>query len=437
MRTRSIRGGVGTKLLLGVAAAASLVVVVAAAPAGAQLPDPDGYCVPANTQYDPRDVARPDAPPVELPDGFTARRIRVAGFNTFAIEAGPREAREAVVFMHGNPGNTLDFLGLLRSVPRGTRVIAFDILGFGKADKPWDFPYDLAASRILADRVFRELSVERMHLVGHDVGSVVGVDWAARHPEMLASAVLIAGGILIGYQDHHIARVWKTPKLGEQMMSGANREGFHRVIQAHSPRPLPREFIDRNYDAFDRPTRCAVLRLYRAMPDLDALAREHAEVLRPHDRPALVFWGDRDPFLPRHLAESNREGFPHADVHVYENSGHWPYVDEEQRTVDLMSAFLRRHVTEQAGARIRVTVMPRHVRAGRRTRFRIRASLGAMRQPLAAALVSIGGRRARTDARGRARVVFVPRRAGLQKARVTKVPLVPGAKSFRVLRAAR
>jgi pimeloyl-ACP methyl ester carboxylesterase len=411
-------------------AAGALLLPVAAAPA--QFVDPDRYCLPESTEYDPRDVVRPDAPPIELPEGVTMRRISVAGFSTVALEAGPRDSREAVVFMHGNPGNSLDFLGLLRTVPRGTRLIAFDILGFGKADKPWDYPYTFETTRPLADRVFRELGIERMHLVGHDVGSVVGVDWAARHPEKLASAVLLAGGLLIGYQDHHFARIWKTRGAGEQFMAGSNREGFHNVLQAHNPRPLPREFVDRNYDGFDRGTRCAVLKLYRAQPDMTAVGREQAAALRPHDRPALVIWGDRDPFLPVYIAFSNREGFPSADIHVYANSGHWPFVDEERRTVDLMSAFLRRHVVEQAGAPIKLVLAPRHVRVGRRTRFAIRATV-AGRQPLAGARVCLLGRCIRTGVDGRARLSVTPRRAALVKARGTKPPLGAGRKSVRVL----
>ena len=321
------------------------------ASAAAQQSDPNGYCVPQNSHFDPQDVRRPDAPPIQLPPGFVRRRISVAGFKTTVIERGPRDSKEAVVFMHGNPGSSLDFIGLLRAVPKGTRVIAFDFLGFGAADKPYDFPYDLASSRPVLDRAFRELGIERMHLVGHDIGSVVGVDYAARHPRNLASAVLIAGGILIGYVDHHFARIWKTPVLGEESMRGVDREGFVRVIQAHNPRPLPREFLDRNYDYFDRATRCAILKIYRAMPNIDRLSRQHAAALRPHDKPALVIWGDRDPFLPQYIAHGNRRAFPHAAVHVFANSGHWPFVDEEARTVRLMTAFLARQVRGRRGRR--------------------------------------------------------------------------------------
>ncbi len=108
-------------------------------------------------------------------------------------------------------------------------------------------------------------------------------------------------------------------------------------------------------------------------------------------------------------------------------------MDEVARTVELMSTFLRRHVVEQAGARIKLSESPRHVQLGRRMRFRVRAWLGGARQPLAGATVSILGRRARTDRRGRAVVTATPRRVELVKARATRATLAAGVKSVRVL----
>lgn len=392
------------------------------------------YCVPERTEYDPTDLARPDAPPVELPSGFRRGRVSFGGYSTPTLESGPAAASEAIVFLHGNPGLSLDYLGILASVPRGTRVLVPDLIGFGRADKPWDLPYRLEATTPLVDATLRKLGIERVHLVGHDIGSVVGLDWAAAHPDKLASGVFLAGGLLIGYQDHHFARIWKTPGFGEEFMRGGDREGFVSVIQAHSPRPLPREFLDRNYDVYDRPTRCAILESYRNTPDVSGTSRRHADALRPYDRPALVVFGDRDPFIPFYVAYSSREGFPRADIHVYENSGHWPFVDEEERTVGLMRDFFRAHVVEQAGARIRLSVTPRHPRLERRTRFVVRVVVGEARRPLAGALVSVLGRRARTDARGRAVVVATPRRLGLVRTAASKETLVSGRKTIRVLR---
>lgn len=93
---------------------------------------------------------------------------------------------------------------------------------------------------------------------------------------------------------------------------------------------------------FDRRTREAVLRLYRSVEDAAGEGRRVAEALRPLDRPALVVWGKRDPYLPAKLAERQREAFSGAEVHVLEQSGHWPFVDQADRVEGLLVDFLER-----------------------------------------------------------------------------------------------
>ena len=63
------------------------------------------------------------------------------------------------------------------------------------------------------------------------------------------------------------------------------------------------------YDNFDRDTRHAVLKHYRAEANPRPGARRQADALRPHDVPALVVWGGRDPYLGVDLAETAEAGF--------------------------------------------------------------------------------------------------------------------------------
>jgi pimeloyl-ACP methyl ester carboxylesterase len=62
--------------------------------------------------------------------------------------------------------------------------------------------------------------------------------------------------------------------------------------------------------------------------------------LRPLDRPALVIWGRHDPYLPVALAERQREAFPSARVEILDSSGHWPFMDDPERTERLVLEFL-------------------------------------------------------------------------------------------------
>ncbi len=334
------------------ASLAALLVVALSGSAAAQsaaYPDPLGYCAAANTFFNPLDTNRPVAP-VELPAGFTRRRVQHGGFETVLIEGGPASATEAVVFVHGNPGSSSDWAGLLQAAPPGARVLAFDLLGFGKADKPYDFPYTLERGTDLVGQLLSSLGVQRVHLVAHDLGGVVAIEWAVRHPGRLASATLMGGGVPLGYTDHQLAQIWKTPVVGEVFMLQSTREFFVNGLQMQNSRPLPREFLDRMYDDFDRGTRCAVLKGYRSEPDVNALALRQAAALRPYDIPALVIHGERDPFVSPTVARRQTEAFPRASIHIYEGGGHWPQIEEPDRTIGLLRPFLAARLSSGAAS---------------------------------------------------------------------------------------
>lgn len=406
-------------------AAGALICTAATTAAGQSDQDTSGYCNPDNHQYDPRDTKRENVPPTPLPPGFTRRDFVNEGLHTPLIEAGNPRSREAILFVHGNPGSSLDFAGIYRAAPPGARVIAFDLYGFGQADKPWDFSYSLEDSMPLLTSAIRKLGIDRVHLVGHDIGGVLGVNWLSLHPRYFASGTFLNSGVLIGYTDHDYAKAWKTPGEGEALMLGTTRQLFHEGINSREPKPLPDEFLDRDYDFYDRATRCAVLKGYRNVPDVDAVAREQAKRLKPHDFPVNIIWGEKDSFIKPEVAQNQRQAFPHVELHLFAESGHWPFVNEEDRTVKLMRAFFLRHVLERKGVRIRASAR----RVGRL--LRVRAWLRAEpRRPLANALVRVGRRKAVTGVDGRARL-HVPRRGRL-RVRVTKSPL---SSSVLVLRA--
>ena len=285
--------------------------------------------------------------PAQAPAGLDETRITVRGVGLPVLQAGPRDAREAVVFVHGNPGSGEDWSEPGASRPASfARAVAPDMPGFGRADKPRDFPYSVAGYADFLDGVLGELGIDRVHLVVHDFGGPWGMEWAARNPSRVASAVLINTGVLVGYRWHILARIWRTPVLGEVFQATATRPLFRLLTNLGQKRKLPRSFLDHAYDVnFTRPTRRAVLKLYRATPDPDGDGRRQAEALRPHDIPALVVWGARDPYIGVEAASRQQDAFPRAQVHVFEDSGHWPFVDDPERTAQVVIPFLREQAT--------------------------------------------------------------------------------------------
>lgn len=267
--------------------------------------------------------------------------LLAGGTRTRLLQAGPAGASEAVVFLHGNPGSADDWVGMAGAAASvGKRAVAFDLPDFGETVAPEGFEHDVPGYAGFVDVALRELGIERAHLVLHDFGGPIGLYWAASHPDAVASMTLIDTGILPGYRWHSLARIWRTPVLGELLQATATRPAFRYLLNRNEPRGLPREFVDAMYDHYDRRTRKAVLALYRATDDPGGMSEALVQVFSERELPALVIWGEHDAYLPWKYAERQREAFPAAEVHVLPVSGHWPFADAPETVERLFADFL-------------------------------------------------------------------------------------------------
>lgn len=274
------------------------------------------------------------------------RVVAVDGVRSPVVETGPKDATSAVVFVHGNPGVAEDWLPLLERTGSFARGVAVTMPGYGDADKPEDFPYTVDGYARHLDGVLDHVGVERAHLVLHDFGGPWGLEWAAQHPDRHASTVLVNTGVILRESWHALARVWRTPVLGELFFKASTRSGMRQFMKRTNPPTFPQSYADHLFDLYADPgTRRAVLELYRATP-----IRPHADALAPrlreHPRPALVIWGAKDPYLKVRLAERQREVFGAATpVQLLPTSGHWPLADAPDAVVAAALPFLREQLT--------------------------------------------------------------------------------------------
>jgi pimeloyl-ACP methyl ester carboxylesterase len=276
------------------------------------------------------------------------RRIAVqaGGVSVPGLEAGPAQASEAVLFVHGNPGSSSDWSALLEGVGEFGRAVALDMPGFGQAPLPAGFDCHVDSyAQFLAEAVER-LAIERVHLVLHDFGGPFGLTWGWQHPEAWQSLVLINVGVLPGYRWHVMARRWRTPLLGELTQAWIPRWAWRRTMAAANPKGLPIEFVDKMHEDYDRTTRRTVLRLYRATPDPGDMAATLGAAVAALHKPALVVWGASDPYIDVSYAERQREFFDVRRLVVLPGSGHWPFQDDPAGVAGAVLPFLRERLAE-------------------------------------------------------------------------------------------
>jgi pimeloyl-ACP methyl ester carboxylesterase len=273
--------------------------------------------------------------------GVNESMIDVGGVGTFVRRSAGGEGLPTVL-VHGNPDSSLQWMPFLtRAEELGGPVIAPDLPGFGRSERPRRERFD--CTLFSYERWFRELldalEIDAYRLVVHDWGALALAS-AAQEPEQVERLVIVDGvSLQAGYRWHWLARVWRQPLLGELSMLAFGRFTLTQLSRLASPRPGPADpaWIEQVVAHLDRGMKRAILALYRsADPDeLERAGRRVSEL----PFPALVVWGEHDPYVG--LAEGERYAriLPHARLRMVPGVGHWP-LREERAVLDEVIAFL-------------------------------------------------------------------------------------------------
>jgi pimeloyl-ACP methyl ester carboxylesterase len=88
-------------------------------------------------------------------------------------------------------------------------------------------------------------------------------------------------------------------------------------------------------ERFDQGTQRAILRLYRSAPEY-VLTRAGAQLGRIAC-PALVLWGERDPYIPPSFAQAYADALPNATARVIDGAGHWPWLQSPELVREVSS----------------------------------------------------------------------------------------------------
>jgi pimeloyl-ACP methyl ester carboxylesterase len=253
-------------------------------------------------------------------------RGELDGLPVFWRSAPAPDGGTPALYLHGVPTSSDDWVEFLA---RGGGV-APDLPGFGRSGKPGSRSYTIAEYDAFLESFLDLLELERVRLVVHDWGAV-GLAFAQRRPERVERLVVVNSvPFLPGYRWHRTARIWRTPLLGELAM-GATTRPVLRLLTRESnatPGPLPDAWIDGVLAHFDQGTQRAILRLYRSSPP-EVLAAAGAHLGRL-TMPALVVWGERDPYLPPRFGRAYAEALPGAELLELGDAGHWPWLDQPQ-----------------------------------------------------------------------------------------------------------
>lgn len=258
--------------------------------------------------------------PCKSPDcePLPGRHVRVGDSEMWVVEHG---AGPPVLLVHGVPTTSYLWRHVQRRLADTCRTIAVDLLGAGRS-RHGSHPLDLASQADALALLCRKLNLERVHVVGHDVGGGVVHHLVQRHRARVRGVVLC--DVVAFSRSWPVASVelLRIPGLGEvAMILGP----FRTVLDSQLARGLwPRrrlgaDVLDRYYE----PLRSLAARL-RFLALLRALDPPAVERALPSygSMPVRVVWGEQDVFQPVVEARALAAALPAAALRVV-SGGHF------------------------------------------------------------------------------------------------------------------
>jgi pimeloyl-ACP methyl ester carboxylesterase len=271
---------------------------------------------------------------------------RIDGRWMNVIDLGPPEAdAPAIVWIHGLSGSWQNWLENLPHFARTHRCVAMDLPGFGCSEMPGE-KISIAGYGRCVDALLQRLGVERATVVGNSMGGFIGLELALQFSTWVERLVLVsAAGLTIEHQRNdavlsamrraNLVLTTTTGWLASSSDSLSRRRRMRRmlmdIVVAHPDR-LPAPLISEQLRGSGKPGFIDALDALTQYPIRDRLAEIQA--------PTLVVWGTKDHLVPVRDAWRFGELIPHADVVVYEDTGHMAMLERPAAFNALLDDFV-------------------------------------------------------------------------------------------------
>jgi pimeloyl-ACP methyl ester carboxylesterase len=256
--------------------------------------------------------------------------FEVAGKRAFAYTAAHEleQAKPTVVFVHG-AGLDHSWFGLQSRYfgYHGWNVLAVDLPGHGRSEGPPLVSIDAMADWV--SEVLKGTGIAKASIVGHSMGSLVALEFAARHPAQAERIALIA--------------VAFPMKVAEPFLEAARKNDYAafdmHTIWGHAAQvPLganPNPGMWMYGDTLARLRRLAQGVLYNDLKACNDYSADFSGVKCP----VLLVLGKRDLMTPPRAAASLVEKLPNARTELVEVSGHSLMAEAPDATLDALIGF--------------------------------------------------------------------------------------------------
>jgi len=281
---------------------------------------------------------------------FRSHFLNIEGFNYHYISEG---TGEPVVMLHGNPTWSFYYRHLITTLKNDYHVIAPDHMGCGLSDKPGEDAYSFTLQRRIEDleRLIDHLEIrQKITLVLHDWGGMIGMGYAVRHPGKIGRLIIsntAAFHLPENKSFPFLLRLCRDYSIGAFLVRGLNAFSRGAIRLCCKRRPMGRDIRQAYLFPYNSwHNRLAVLKFVKDIPlepsdtSYDMVSYTQENLFRFQSLPIMFLWGAKDFVFDDHFLARWQAYFPKAKTHRFEDAGHYLMEDAHEEIIPLIKQFI-------------------------------------------------------------------------------------------------
>lgn len=283
----------------------------------------------------------PTIPSDKIPQEVASKYLTVNAIKLHYLEAGEKEV---VLMLHGFPTSAYLWRNIMPEIAKTHRVIALDLPGYGKSEKPLSPSYSFNFYTKLLTEFLAQLNIQSVNLVVHDLGGPVGLHWAIRNQSAVKRLVFMNTLVYPNFSWAVIAftLALKMPFLKDWVTS-ANGIVWAMRFGVQNKTRIAGELVANYQDPFkEKSARQALLKSASNM-SINGF-KEIVAKLPSFTIPVQVIYGENDRILPKVADTMQRikKDLPQTEITALANCGHFLQEDEPEKISVLLSTFLNK-----------------------------------------------------------------------------------------------
>ena len=231
-----------------------------------------------------------------------------------------------IVVLHGWGCNIDTIRPIINILNNRYKVVSLDLPGFGKSSEPKE-PIDSFEYAEIVREFLKEINIEKATFIGHSFGGKLSIIFGSKYPDIVDKIVLIdSAGLIPKRGPRYYIKVYSFKAL-----RATYKNLFFWIKDDERMEKFYKKFGSDDY----KDSSGVMRRIFVKVVNENLLP-----LLKDIKASTLIIWGDKDDATPIYMAKTMEKEINDSGLVVFEGAGHYAYLDDYNKFVAVINAFL-------------------------------------------------------------------------------------------------